>query len=981
MVSTVRLDAGAHPSARPGTPLVPQDVLDARRPEVEDALLAVDSRSAGIIWTAEPGMGKTSLLDAAVAAIAARSPGPAEASPRVVRISPRRLGPSPRLADLLDAFAAQVRRAAPAASATGSGSAPGRTRRASDVVALTHAAARSATVVVVIDDIDALDPESLEFVLHLTGRHDAAVVLLATAARQSAVDRACEQSRHGVDVRPLAPLTAEGALRVLGHVIAEPVAPAVAARLARGLGGNAACIVQTARLLSPQHLAGTALIPDPLPLVPAVRAAVSSSIADVDDAQRRALLIAAVAVVDRTDLLTTAAGLSIADLTGGPLSHHLDLVAGSFRFIDPRVRSLVHGEASLAARTAAHRALAAAYEDADEPQIATWHTALSTLEGSPAVVPGLLALAHRHLARGDTEWAHAVAREAVAHAGGEERERALETAGLAAVLSGHMHDGAHWLTYASRIGDVSARARTLTVLVLALTHVEGQVPDDLLARARADLEHAEGVAADAACDVARGLAVAACLHIERGAADPAWDLIGQAAQVLGDRAGQCDGIALARTWLTLCSTHDVSQVDTPLSRMGADGEALAAIVRAVALMNADRCDAAAGVLSSAIAELAPVRTNGRWFEGPERAVSPIVNAHLRVVHALVDLRAGNCARARAALRVAMHEVPVGLVLAGLGAALARRLDLICHGSTSGATDALAAASTSATQAPLRRGLLVDRALVAAFDGRHTEAATLLELAAQRERHETALGLAMPGLEPVETWAMAGRQADARRALERLRAGTEGLSPQTRAAALARAALAVAEPDALDGHLASVAEATNALTSPYERARAELAVARALARARRGDQAAAHYLAAQDLFDEAGAQGWLAAIADEVVPRTPADVPLRSPAARPPAPVATSPAAPVPAFVPGAVHARADAAESADGDHPLGEWAAGLTERERDVARLVVGGMSNRAVAQRLFLSVRTVEVHLGRVFRKLGVHSRVELAVVAHRST
>jgi DNA-binding NarL/FixJ family response regulator len=63
----------------------------------------------------------------------------------------------------------------------------------------------------------------------------------------------------------------------------------------------------------------------------------------------------------------------------------------------------------------------------------------------------------------------------------------------------------------------------------------------------------------------------------------------------------------------------------------------------------------------------------------------------------------------------------------------------------------------------------------------------------------------------------------------------------------------------------------------------------------------------------------------------------------------------------------------------GRWSDELTERELDVALLVVQGASNREAADQLYLSVRTVEVHLGRVFRKLGVRSRVELTVLAHR--
>jgi DNA-binding NarL/FixJ family response regulator len=54
--------------------------------------------------------------------------------------------------------------------------------------------------------------------------------------------------------------------------------------------------------------------------------------------------------------------------------------------------------------------------------------------------------------------------------------------------------------------------------------------------------------------------------------------------------------------------------------------------------------------------------------------------------------------------------------------------------------------------------------------------------------------------------------------------------------------------------------------------------------------------------------------------------------------------------------------------------AGLTERERAVATLVAEGHTNREVASALYLSARTVEAHLTRVYAKLGLSSRSALA-------
>ena len=56
----------------------------------------------------------------------------------------------------------------------------------------------------------------------------------------------------------------------------------------------------------------------------------------------------------------------------------------------------------------------------------------------------------------------------------------------------------------------------------------------------------------------------------------------------------------------------------------------------------------------------------------------------------------------------------------------------------------------------------------------------------------------------------------------------------------------------------------------------------------------------------------------------------------------------------------------------------LTEREQDVALAVGRGLSNAEIAAELYLSVPTVKAHVSRLFEKLGVTNRVQIAIVVH---
>ena len=57
----------------------------------------------------------------------------------------------------------------------------------------------------------------------------------------------------------------------------------------------------------------------------------------------------------------------------------------------------------------------------------------------------------------------------------------------------------------------------------------------------------------------------------------------------------------------------------------------------------------------------------------------------------------------------------------------------------------------------------------------------------------------------------------------------------------------------------------------------------------------------------------------------------------------------------------------------------LSPREREIAELVAAGLTNREIGARLYLSEKTIETHLTRVFQKLGLRSRTQVAAAVAR--
>ena len=82
-------------------------------------------------------------------------------------------------------------------------------------------------------------------------------------------------------------------------------------------------------------------------------------------------------------------------------------------------------------------------------------------------------------------------------------------------------------------------------------------------------------------------------------------------------------------------------------------------------------------------------------------------------------------------------------------------------------------------------------------------------------------------------------------------------------------------------------------------------------------------------------------------------------------------------LPPTLAARALAALARGKINPQQDLIESLTEREQEVLTLLAEGMTNKDIAQTLFLSVRTIEAHLRNIYGKLGASNRTEAVLWA----
>lgn len=696
-------------------------------------------------------------------------------------------------------------------------------------------------------------------------------------------------------------------------------APQVVAKLARRLNNDRRTVCEVAAMLTPTQRRGHRVLPRVLPMTP--------SIVDVfepikwEREELFFLLLAALCTVDQFDLLVEASGISAELIATGALGSHLKIGRGRFEFVDMRLSVWVLRTADTVEVARAHESLQRVHSVRGEHMLADWHRARGALLRTPEVVSPLLAEARNLSEQGHPEWGYRVAVEAADHAAASDQEDARLIAGAAMMGAGYVNDASDWLGSLFPHGTRAHRAQALSSVFIAEACLHGAVPvlDPAEHRPRTDdMVHWHAWA--------RAAGLAASLCAERGAHSAMRLWLGELREA--DARTGVDGAirdpVVALCWMLTSEAEPPEPIGAGPFSGGVIGALRAALDGDIAGGLRILSRARAGLVSEVDLLVA-------GFEN-----SPLVEAYLVVTEVLLHFWRGDIATARARLLSAVVDLPIGLPFAGLGSTLAHRLDIAVIGTPGPLAQALA----KTLPGGIRIDRLVDQAIGAYLAGRSEHAVRVLTLWNDRDAPEHAL--AVPGLDEVGP----------------IGTRTHVEPPELALARALRRRIRMLPEASWQREHADIAAAGRSLQSPFARGRVEtmLGVVSVI----RGESAAGlrHLQSAQSLFADAGAHAWRHAV----------EVRMRGIGEQRALPAATATLLSTPSAALDPIAASRNA------------WAPRLTVRELEIAMRVIEGLPNGEIARTLDISVRTVEVHTGRIFRKLGVRNRVQLMVLANRT-
>jgi DNA-binding CsgD family transcriptional regulator/tetratricopeptide (TPR) repeat protein len=351
-------------------------VLVGRRDECDvlDGLLvaARGGRSGVLVLRGEPGVGKTALVDYAVGSASgfrvARALG-VESEMELAFAALHQLC-APMLGRMQHLPGPQ-RDALSAAFGLSAGTAPERFLVGLAGLSLLSETAHEQPLLCVVDDAQWLDGASAEALAFVARRVLADPIALLFATREQGVEL------DGLPELVVGGLEEEDARLLLGSAVDGPLDDRVRDRIVAETRGNPLALMELPRGLTPTQLAVGFRVPDPQPLSGRIEESFRRRVEDLPAASRRLLLIASADQLGDVGKIWRAAELlGVGPDAAVPASEAGLLDIGTqVRFRHPLVRSAVYRAAPAQERQAVHRALAEASDPEHDPDRRAWHLA------------------------------------------------------------------------------------------------------------------------------------------------------------------------------------------------------------------------------------------------------------------------------------------------------------------------------------------------------------------------------------------------------------------------------------------------------------------------------------------------------------------------------------------------------------------------------------------------------------------------------
>jgi DNA-binding CsgD family transcriptional regulator len=893
------------------------------RSRIEELLARARARRSGVlVLRGEAGIGKTALLDHAVEQAAGmrvlRATGIEFESELPFSTLDQLVRPVVGLVDTLRAAQARALRTALALESEGPAE---RFGVYAATLALLAVAADDEPLLCVVDDCQWVDNASAEALAFAARRLEAEGIALLLATRDRRPRAPAAGGLPELRLDGLDPAAAE-ALLAGGAVLS----PGVTSELVAATGGNPLALLELPALLTEEQRTGRDPLDEPLPVSDAIEERFGGQVRSLPASTRRALLIASAGHGARIDVLLRALAADGLDAQSLDAAHEAGLVSsrgGELDFRHPLVRSAVYSGAPPAERRTAHAVLAEVVEGAQ----AAWHRASAAAGPSEDVAAGLERAGEDARHRGGVVAAARAFQEAARLSPGR-AERARRTVAAAD----------EWL----RDGDV-ARAGRLFDEALELSEDPSRklqilAKQGYLVVQRGDAKAAHDRILEAADELEGKDPGTAAVALSTASSYPLARLDVQALLELSER--------IEALWGSSGPSAERPKLHIRVSRArilaGRTAAGVEGMLRSARLCETAPATGAAAECAESLVWVEELPVARRLLER-ELAQARDQGDHLLVAFALyvlvqLELRSGRLLAAYAAgLEAVDLAEQIGqplqladnlVALARVEAALGRETDCRAH-----VTQAFATVDTTAYLGLHAEGRAALGQLALGLD-RVDEAISQLEHVATilANGQVSEPGVLLPwAADLIQAYVHAGRRVDGERELAAFEQRSRAAGRKGALALCARCRGLLASEDEYDACFEEALELGEQIDAPLERFRTELCYAERLRRSKRRGTARDRLRRALEAFDPLGETLW--------APRARAEL------------------------------AAAGARMGRQTPRPADQ----LTPQELRIALAVAEGATNREVAARLFLSPKTVEFHLGNVYRRLGIRSRRDL--------